>query len=222
MIKKLLLSGCLFFTAAFAFSQDTPLGNWFVYSGNSSFNERWSWWHEVQYRNYNFIGDLEQIFIRTALQYNLSENNNTISLGYGYFKSEPYIIGELKDDVNEHRIYQQFLTKQQFDRVYITHRYRLEQRFIEDVFRIRFRYSLSLNVPLNKPALDPGAVYLSAYNEVFLHEKTPVFDRNRLYGGLGYAIKSNLRFETGLMYQLLESTKRPQWQLIVNHTINWK
>ncbi len=30
------------------------------------------------------------------------------------------------------------------------------------------------------------AVYLSAYNEIFINTENNIFDRNRLYGGLGY------------------------------------
>ena len=40
-------------------AQDSDFGNWWIYFGNKQMNERWNWHHEVQYRNYNFIGDLE-------------------------------------------------------------------------------------------------------------------------------------------------------------------
>ena len=134
----------------FGTAQDSELGNWWMYFGNMKIDSKWNWHSEVQYRNYNFIGDLEQLLLRTGVGYNLSENNNNLLLGYGYILSQNYIDGtDEKYDVNEHRIYQQFITKQRFNRVYIQHRYRFEQRFVEDDFKLRFRYFLSLNVALN-------------------------------------------------------------------------
>ena len=83
----------------------------------------------------------------------------------------------------------------------LNHRYRFEQRFVEDDFKLRFRYFLSLQIPLsNKKSVD-NTYYLSAYNEIFLNTKTSIFDRNRLYGGLGYHVTKNMRFEVGYMNQ---------------------
>ncbi|HRA72384.1 MAG TPA: DUF2490 domain-containing protein, partial [Flavobacterium sp.] len=131
-------------------AQNTDTGNWFLYFGNQKINNRWNWHNEVQYRNYNFAGDLEQLLLRTGIGYNLSENNNNVLLGYAYVHSEPYIAGtDEKSNTNEHRIFQQFITKEKFGRVNIQHRYRFEQRFIEDDFKMRLRYFLSLNVPIN-------------------------------------------------------------------------
>ena len=53
-----------------------------------------------------------------------------------------------KTTVNEHRIYQQFTTKQAVGKLNLSHRYRFEQRFVESDFKMRFRYFLSLNYPL--------------------------------------------------------------------------
>ena len=48
------------------FAQKTDVGNWFIYFGNQKINDKWSFWNEVQYRNYNFAGDLEQFLIETV------------------------------------------------------------------------------------------------------------------------------------------------------------
>lgn len=135
-------------------------------------------------------------------------------LGYGFIKSKPYIIGTNdKGSIDEHRIYQQYSTKQSFNRVNITHRYRIEERFIEDDFKLRFRYFLSFNIPINKKEMIKNAVYISAYNEVFLSGEKPIFDRNRIYGGLGYVINKNFRVETAIMTQVFENKNRPQFQI---------
>ncbi|MCB9081744.1 MAG: DUF2490 domain-containing protein [Lewinellaceae bacterium] len=217
------LAGIVFFYLATATSlaaQPADLGNWYIYFGNKQLNQRWNWWHEIQYRNYNAIGDLEQLLIRTGIGYDLTPGNNNLLLGYGFVRTEPYIAGtDEKRLVNEHRLYQQFMSKQALGRGALTHRLRVEERWVEGDFRWRFRSFLSLNYPLTKPKLEPKALYLSIYNEIFLNTRVTVFDRNRLYGALGYIFSKNLKVETGLMSQITERSTRPQWQIVVFNTL---
>lgn len=196
------------------FSQDSDLGNWLIYFGNKKINSKWNLHHEVQYRNYNAIGDLEQLLLRTGLGYNLNDNNNVL-LGYGYILSENYV-GDTDDkiSVNEHRIFQQFISKQNVGKVKLSHRYRFEQRFIEDNFKLRFRYFLSLNIPFKSDESETSPFYLSAYNEIFLNSKSSIFDRNRVYGGLGYNVNDNIRLELGYMNQFFETDSRDQINII--------
>jgi hypothetical protein len=211
---KILATLLLF--AAGAKAQESDLGNWMIYFGNKNFAERFNWHHEVQYRNYNAVGDLEQLLLRTGIGYNLTENNNNILLGYGFILGENYIDDtDVKNTVREHRIYQQFITRQKVSIVSLQHRYRFEQRFFEDDFKMRFRYFLSLNVPLNKKELTDKTLYLSAYNEIFLNTtQGNYFDRNRLYGGLGYKLNDKVKFELGYMNQFLPNNNRDQINII--------
>jgi len=196
------------------FSQDSNLGNWLIYIGNKKLNSKWNIHNEVQYRNYNAIGDLEQLLLRTGIGYNITEKNN-ILLGYGYILSENYV-GNTDDklSVNEHRVFQQYTTKQNIGKVKLSHRYRFEQRFVEEDFKLRFRYFLSLNIPLKYNESGESPFYLSAYNEIFLNSKSSIFDRNRVYGGLGYNVNKSVRIELGYMNQFFETNSRDQLNLI--------
>lgn len=197
------------------FAQTSNFGNWLIYLGDKKINSKWSWHHEVQYRNFNFLGDTEQLLLRTGIGYNLTENNNNIHLGYGFIYSEPYISNtDNKTNFDEHRIYQQFITRQAFGRLSIQHRYRFEQRFFEDDFRLRLRYFSSLNISLNEKQMTDKTFYLSVYNEIFINAKQNFFDRNRLYGGLGYKISKNIRTEVGLMNQSTNNVSRNQLNII--------
>jgi hypothetical protein len=197
----------------FSYSQDSNLGNWLIYIGNKKLNTKWNIHNEVQYRNYDAIGDLEQLLLRTGLGYNLSENNHNILLGYGYILSENYIgNSDDKASVNEHRIFQQFTSKQSIGLVNLNHRYRFEQRFVEEDFKMRFRYFLSVTVPFSKK--ESNKLYLSAYNEIFLNTESAVFDRNRVYGGLGFKINNNIKIEAGYMNQFFETSVRDQINII--------
>jgi len=206
----------IFISSSILSAQDSNLGNWYIAFGNKKINDRLNWHHEVQYRNYNFIGDLEQLLLRTGVGYNLSENNNNLLLGYGYIRSENYTgIGDNKNKTDEHRIYQQFITKQKFNRVSIQHRYRFEQRILKDDFKLRFRYFLAMNVALNNPQLDPKTFYLSGYNEIFINTEGNIFDRNRIYGGLGYKFNKMIRCELGYMNQVFDGPNRDQLNMVV-------
>jgi hypothetical protein len=201
-------------------SQTSDAGNWIMYVGMQPIGKRAVLWNEVQYRNHNLIGDLEQLLFRTGIGWNLSENNNNLLAGYAYIHSEPYAPGTGdKRTVREHRLFQQFITRQRFGRTYIQHRYRIEERFLPEDFRLRLRYFLSLNVPLNMASLDRGAWYLSAYNEVFLHADGPVFDRDRIYGALGYVLKKDLRLEVGYMSQIMEKRSKGQFQVVLFNSL---
>lgn len=206
----------IFLFPVLAISQSSDLGNWLIYLGNKKINARWNWHNEVQYRNYNAIGDLEQLLLRTGIGYNLTEGNNNLLLGYGYIRSENYLPhSDEKASIDEHRMFQQFITKQSIGRVKVLHRYRFEQRWVEDQdVKFRFRYFLSLNIPLNNTELVKNTWYLSAYNEVFLNLKDTVFDRNRLYAGLGYTLNSTARFELGYMNQFFSAGGRDQINVI--------
>ncbi len=215
-VLKPAILALLLFISIFSYAQKSDTGNWFIYFGNQSINKKWNWWNEVQYRNYNFAGDLQQLLIRTGVGYNLTENNNNVLMGYGFIHSQNYLPNEVdKSKNNEHRIYQQFITKQNFGRIFLQHRYRIEERFLPDDFKMRFRYFLSLNVPLNHNSMISKTVYASAYNELFLNAESPVFDRDRLYGALGYVLDKNFRMELGFMAQILETGTRGQFQIVL-------
>ena len=194
------------------FAQKNDLGAWYMYFGNNKISKKLNWHNEIQYRNFDAIGDLEQLLLRTGIGYDLTENNNNVLLGYGFILSRPYVNGEKKENI-EHRIFQQFITKQKFGRFNLQHRYRLEERFLQDDFRMRFRYMIGLNRPITQKEMLPKSLYASVYNEIFLHFDSPVFDRNRVYGALGYVINKNMRIEAGYMNQIQENRNRGQIQI---------
>ncbi|MFT4536488.1 MAG: hypothetical protein ACJA1A_001146 [Saprospiraceae bacterium] len=196
-------------------AQESSLGNWLIYIGNKKVDSKWNIHHEVQYRNYNAIGDLEQLLLRTGIGYNLTENGNNLLLGYGYIHSENYLDqSEEKVSIGEHRIFQQFITKQKVGKVSLQHRYRFEQRFVAEDVKLRFRYFLGINVPLVNLNVGSNPLYLSIYNEIFINSVGNIFDRNRLYGGIGYKINDNLKMEIGYMNQFLNQKSRDQINVI--------
>jgi hypothetical protein len=211
--KFKLLIPCIFFVTA-GYAQNSGPGTWFQYFGNQKINKKWNWHNEVQYRDYNFIGDINQLLLRTGIGYDLSENNNNILLGYAFIQSHTYVDSVNKITKNENRIFQQFITKEKLHTFYFLNRFRIEERFFANDYKTRFRYFLFVNKPLNKKAMEKNAVYLSAYDEIFLNFESPVYDQNRLYGGVGYCFNNNLRLETGFMAQMFKNRTQSQFVIM--------
>ena len=78
---------------------------------------------------------------------------------------------------------------------------------------------------LNQDNLGQGAWYLSFYNEIFINGETDigdgreveVFDRNRLYGAVGYSLSDSLKIQGGYMHQSTNSVEKGQIQLSLHH-----
>ena len=210
IIRGILILGLVL--PSLSHAQNSSLGNWLIYIGNKKLNKKWNLHHEIQYRNYDAIEDLEQLLLRTGLGYTFKENKRNILLGYGYISSENYMGNTTdKNTVNEHRIFQQFSSEETLGKLKLSHRYRYEQRFVESDFKMRLRYFLGLKVPLK--IKEKNNYYFSLYNEIFINTKSSLFDRNRLYGGIGYKFSQGLRFETGYMNQFFKNGSRDQVNL---------
>jgi hypothetical protein len=203
--------------------QSNNVGTWFVYFGNQKINDKWNIQSDFQYRDYRFLGQRNQFLARAGLGYNLKPQNHNLLLGYAYIATDAY--DEFDNNTStkiEHRIYQQYLYKNKIGANSLTHRFRLEERFFPNEFGLRARYFISLQKPLGSKTIAKGNTYLSAYNELFVDINDPKFDRNRLYGGLGYGITESLRIETGYMIQAQKNITRGQLQLIIVNNLPFK
>ncbi len=207
---------------------EDKLGAWYMYFWNTTLKETsWGFQGDIQYRNWDLIGDLEQLLLRGGATYQPKNTNVKFTLGYGYIKSGAF--GSSDATSEESRIYQEALLPQKVgNRVYLTHRFRYEQRFVENQnFRTRFRYNFFITVPLNKKDLEPGAVYVAFYNELFINGQQAIgngnsvtlFDRNRTYFALGYSITKNLKAQFGFMQQTTNTLHKQQLQLSLHHTL---
>jgi hypothetical protein len=73
-------------------------------------------------------------------------------------------------------------------------------------------------LPLNHKAIEPGTVFLSAYDEIFLNPKGPVFERNRLYGGVGYQFDKHFVLQAGYVNQANYNYTATQGQFVLQNT----
>lgn len=212
--------------SAYSQSNEDRLGAWYMYFWNTSFSEsKVGLQGDIQYRNWNLIGDLEQLLLRGGLTYSPTSSVK-LTLGYGHITSG--VPGESSETSTESRIYQEALLPHKLsEHIYLTHRFRFEQRWVESQdFRTRIRYNLFLNLPINQPNLNRNSIYLAFYNEIFINgqkdigdgRRVELFDRNRLYSGIGYGLTDNTRMQLGYLEQTSNQMSKGQLQLSLHHT----
>lgn len=227
-MRKLFVLFCFLICINHLFAQidQSKTGAWFMYFYNHQFNNsQFGIQGDLQYRNWNTIGDLEQLLIRSGLTFKPKNADILLTIGYANITTGQF--GDSNTTTNESRIYQEAFTPQKLgSRIYLAHRFRYEQRFVENQdFRTRFRYNIFMNIPLNKTELIKKAIYVACYNELFINGQTDIgknrtvelFDRNRTYLGLGYVLKPGQRFQFGWMNQKTVNLSKGQLQLSFHH-----
>ncbi len=226
LFLKLFLA--LFITSSInAQIDEDQMGAWYMYFFNTTFKDGpWGVQGDVQYRNWNLGGDLEQLLLRGGLTYQGKDSNIKFTLGYGNITTGVY--GDSSDTSSESRIYQEAMYPVKFGkRFYTNHRFRFEQRFVEGQdFRTRYRYNLFLNIPINSKEMQPKTYYLALYNELFINGQRDIgdnrsvafFDRNRFYSGIGYIIKPGYKVQFGLMKQTTNTWAKRQLQFSFHHS----
>lgn len=207
---------------------------WLMYFGNHRFSNNWGLHAEAQWRRHNLLADKQQLLLRTGID-NYLKNGSRITVGYAFINTYPYGDFAVANTFPEHRIWQQFFTAQQLGRVGLSHRYRLEQRWLGNAatgnfengrYENRFRYMAKITVPLGQ---NGSPVFAAAYNELFVNFGKEVgynlFDQNRLYAALGYVISPTIKLEVGYLYQVVQQRPLdfngtiPRNRIEQNHTI---
>lgn len=201
----------------FGYSQIAHQTNaWYMYFGNHKLNEKWALHTEYQFRRSGLIKDWQQSLARVGLDYKLKDKS-MITAGYAWVVSYPYGEQPISAKFTEHRIFQQYIMNSNSGRFYFNHRYRLEQRFLQNVivdnsgqvnydgyrFLQRARYRFMISIPLNKPKMEDKTIFLAFYDEVFIGFGegigSNILDQNRLFAALGYRFNKDVNVQLGYL-----------------------
>ena len=95
----------LFFSnSVLAQVDESQTGAWYMYFWNTNFSEsKWGLQGDIQYRNWDLGGDLEQLLLRGGLTFSPNQNIK-LTLGYGHILTGEF--GESTESFPESRIYQ--------------------------------------------------------------------------------------------------------------------
>ena len=229
LLTLLLLVPGLFLSTADAQSErikDYNTNGWYMYFGDHKFSDKWGIHTELQLRRHNTIKDPQQLLIRTGINYDLTPNA-MFTLGYGFIETHPYGDYPAAGKFPEQRIYQQLQLKSNVALISLSHRYRLEQRWIKQpdaddyTYLNRARYMIKATLPLAGKTLEASELFLAAYDEVFVgfgkNIKQNIFDQNRAYVALGYIISNSSTLELGYLNQIVQKTNGVVFEH--NHTL---
>jgi hypothetical protein len=191
--------------------RDTNALSWFVYNGDHNIQGRWGIHAELQLRRAAVLLRPQQLLVRPALNIKLT-SWATAALGYAYSKTYPYGAEPDPFAFPEHRIYEEITFSHDARRGRVSHRVRMEQRFISDAGTIpeaietewryanRLRYSVEFQHPLARSwyytvSAEPQARFGVNY-------RGRVVDQLQTYGAFGYKLSRDWMAELGYSYQV--------------------
>ncbi|KGL61096.1 MULTISPECIES: DUF2490 domain-containing protein [unclassified Polaribacter] len=174
---------------------ENSLGTWYAVTTASKVSDKFSISGSLTNWNYKIVDNQHLLLAIIGLNYKV---NNAVSFGIGYgygsidtsFEEtgDPYII--------ENRTIEQISVKYKVYKFSLSHRFKLEQRFIEYEtqykFKNRIRYRFKSSFPINK------RLSITFYDEIHYHLINGLdFHQNRAYAGLGVKINKNMNFQFG-------------------------
>lgn len=173
-------------------------GEWHLFLLKAKIKNKFSFLGEFNFRSEKMISTFDYCEYKGSVLYTLSKHLG-FSVGAGGFKKGTEdVFFSNKNAQTEFRTWVDFLLlKHSLGRLYFDHKARLEQRFMPSDYQNRLRYRLLLNLPLNHARMIANTLFLSTYDEIFIGENDPAWERNKFYGAAGYKLNENLSFQLG-------------------------
>ena len=195
---------------------------WFQYDGAHKLGARWTLNTEYQARRVHFVRDWQQRLARVGVGYQVRPRVQ-VAAGYTSFITHPY--GDYPTagtgvPFPERRLYEDVQLSDTLGRVTLTHRFRLEQRWVGQLpdggsrtvqswqYQNRLRYQIEATVPLQGRRLDAHEWFLNVYDELFMgfgrNVQNNVFNQNRVSAGVGYAFGPDFQLRLNYLYQITQ------------------
>lgn len=233
MFKKVVL--VFFVIASKSFAQKTVQDQsvWFAYAGQYKVSQKWGYHAEAQFRLDNELEQSLQNLYRVGAIYYLPKNQS-VTAGYALVKT---LNRSVDDYFSENRIWQQYQINKKWhsEKNNMTHRFRLEQRWVDQIglvedevvklatnYQNRLRYLNRNLFQISKFNSDDKEVYGILQSEVFLNlgnnkVNSKFFDQNRFLVGFGLNYENKTRFELGYMNHFITSSSSSN---LMRHTVS--
>jgi hypothetical protein len=189
-------------------------------------NSKWSLHAEYQLRRDNGLKDWQQSLLRIGANYKVNDNV-IVHAGYAWAETFPYGKYPIANNGTfpEHRLYEQLTLRQPLNKFLLTHRFRIEQRWLGRVkagtdreieewlllHRFRYQFRTQYNISKNFYGAFADEIFIGAGKNVGVN----IFDQNRLFLLLGYKLNKNVSIEGGYFNQTLQQGRRINNQTIM-------
>ncbi len=121
----------------------------------------------------------------------------------------------------EVRPFQQITLKSKLGKILISHRYRIEERFLNhpEELKVRLRYLLSMKIPIGKA----GQYYGILKNEIRINvDKSDIFDSDRITAGLGRKLGKSSAAELTFLNQMGDHRTDNYITIGFRNNFDWK
>ena len=197
-MKKTLFYILLFSTIFSTTAQNTgknTLGTWYEITTSNRISNKFSISGSLTSWNYKFLENQHIVLGIVGINYHLNKNIS-FGLNYGNGSIDTSFEETGSPYLKENRIIEQIYIKYKVNKFALSHRFRIEQRFIEyesfNKLKNRIRYRFKSTYPLNK------TLSITIYDEIHYHIiKGLDFHQNRAYLGLGTKVNKNMNLQFG-------------------------
>lgn len=201
-----MLLTCFLITVSILFtydakSQENETGTLNILNLKYNLTEKLSFFGEVQLRSLAFYQKYNYHEFKGGINYWIYPNI-MVTLGTGEY--DTYGDGGTfirPKKSNEFRIWPQLIMQQSLSSIKIEQRYRTEFRFIDTGYKNRFRYRMGVSYPFGKNKNGYKPFLVSASNEIFLTDKAPFFEKNRLLMNSGFKPSKTILIQMGYLKQ---------------------
>lgn len=221
-MKTLLL--CLFAATSLCLGTDlsaqSQFSGWLASFNTFKTGKKTSIHADVQWRSSDELKQTQTLLLRSGLNVHLSKKV-TVTGGYAFIHNRR-VLNNVSGYAPEHRLWEQLLYNHKLKSIFVSHRFRLEQRFIAktsvvnnelkndgSLYANRFRYFIRNILPFQQqPAFTKG-MFAALQNEVFVNIGNTAnvngkfFDQNRFYLAVGYRLYSSFDLEVGYLNQYI-------------------
>lgn len=246
MAKRLFILLCIFYSSLNLAQESKVINNqqiiWYTYNLNINLSAKWSVVTDIQERQ--FVNPTAQHLwaIRTNFKRDLGNQWDFGLGGMLFFQRSNTPEVSALPTIPELRPHVEFNNKQKIWKGTLSHRYRFESRFFQNVneneltkglaFRnFRFRYLIGYMLPLvNKKESNDAVLFVKLQDEIMLNFGnkivTNIYDQNRIYIGFNYIVSKKTAFETGYLNSFQQQAKagnfydRNIMRLTLFHKIN--
>ncbi|HTM99712.1 MAG TPA: DUF2490 domain-containing protein [Pedobacter sp.] len=216
-MKRILLA-VAFLLTTYQLSAQTKKENtgWLFLLNSTKFSQKWGMHLDVQVRSNDNWDGTKNILFRPGITYFINDKQN-VTAGYLMASTD---LGT--NTLVEHRIWEQYIFNHKIQHIFVAHRLRLEQRFLDQIgenFTQRLRYFIRMVKPLHHvPTGFTKGPFVALQNEMFFNIQNKglinnsLFDQNRLYLAAGYRFSKKVDLELGYLNQAVHGRN--------NNTVN--
>lgn len=182
--------------------------SWYMFFGNHRLTDQVGLHTEYQFRRTGLGADWQQSLLRVGFDWH-RDDQHVVTGGYGWIRSFPYGEQPITETFDEHRIWQQLVTKSVTGQFKWVHRYRLEQRLMQFSSGSRWQHRARYFMQVKWPVPNHPEWAVTAYEEAFIGLRaldTPVsnlLQQNRMSVALNRKWEGGTSVQVGYLRQVL-------------------